>query len=337
MSMPSDSATVFNTALSAAAVGAAFRLGLLEELQAHGSFVLEDFLARRDLDRPSLSNLVVALEKIGVVVFDRQADRLATGPSFDDFRRNQGYFYWLSSGYGPMLQRLSELLHRDADIEPSRVRNAPDIAIAARDYGQRFVDPLFARLVGEAAPRVVADIGCGSAGRLVEIGREYPTLRGYGIEIDPQVGSAARRALREAGLADRFEIVVGDIGELEQRPGFEAVDLLFSFFVGHDFWPRNRCARVLADLRALFPTAQRFLLCDTYRSDALDADDLPIFTLGFELTHALMRQHVPSRGEWLDLFEETGWECADIKDVGIPYSSIFDLRKMQSRSTTSRP
>jgi hypothetical protein len=53
---------------------------------------------------------------------------------------------------------------------------------------------------------------------------------------------------------------------------------------------------------------------------------IPIFTLGFELTHAVMGQYIPLESEWLEVFDEAGWDCANAREVGIPFSKIFDLR-----------
>jgi hypothetical protein len=114
----------------------------------------------------------------------------------------------------------------------------------------------------------------------------------------------ARKAVEEAGLVDRIEIVHGDISALEagRFPGF---GLVFSFFLGHDLWPKEDCVRALDSLRSAFPDVRNFLLSDTYRSERVTHADTPIFTLGFEHTHALMDQYIPSVEEWRATFAET--------------------------------
>jgi hypothetical protein len=104
------------------------------------------------------------------------------------------------------------------------------------------------------------------------------------------------------------------------------VDVIFSFFIGHDLWPRADCLLTLARLRSAFPGARRFLLADTYRSDLPPADEAPIFTLAFETTHAVMGQYVPSLQEWDALFSESVWTCVGQRALDIPFSVIFDLR-----------
>jgi len=39
-----------------------------------------------------------------------------------------------------------------------------------------------------------------------------------------------------------------------------------------------------------------------------------------------MGQYIPSVAEWMDLFDEAGWQCVARRDIGIPFSAIFDLR-----------
>ena len=146
------------------------------------------------------------------------------------------------------------------------------------------------------------------------------------MEVNAGAVDLATRLVHDEGLADRISVTLADVTKLSPRPEWEDVDVLFCFFLGHDFWPRARCLETLRTLRTVFPRAGRFLLCDTYRSDLPPSQDLPTFTLGFEFTHAVMGQYIPSVAEWMDLFVEAGWTCVDRCDVDIPFSSIFDLR-----------
>ena len=97
--------------------------------------------------------------------------------------------------------------------------------------------------------------------------------------------------------------------------------------MGHDLWPRSQCIEILNRIHEAFPRAERFILADTYRSNLSDASESPTFTLGFEVTHAFMGQYIPSLSEWEELFAETHWRYAGRRDVELPYSSMFDLRR----------
>lgn len=322
--MSSETARLFNSTIAATAIAATFRLGFLEELERGDPVRLTDFCARHDVDPGSLRALVCALQFAGVVRFDEAAGVVSKGAAFAEAYAEKGYFYWLVAGYGPMLQHLAELAVNGSGNGP--LRNGAEIARAARDYGAAFVDRQFMEVLESEPFEVVADVGCGSAERLIQLARQLPDLRGVGVDIDDAVVELAKNRIAAAGLEGRLAVVPGDLKTMDSTPECEQVQVIFSLFMGHDLWPRPGCVEALARVRRIFPNAGRFLLCDTYRSDALTGKDIPIFTLGFELTHAVMRQYIPSVPEWMEVFEESGWTCAGRRDVDIPFSCIFDLR-----------
>lgn len=252
-------------------------------------------------------------------------ERAIAGGSFDDIYAEKGYFLWLVRGYFHLLENAASLSRQGALAEGPPRRDAEYIAIAGRDYGSRYVDRHFLDLLEEDTVGCAADLGCGSGERLLRLARRRPDLRGIGIEKSPAAVAVARAAIEEAAEGDRLEILQGDVAHLEPRPEFEPVDVAFSFFMGHDLWPRDACIEALRSIRAAFPGLRRFLLCDTYRSEG-ERREMPIFTLGFEFTHALMGQSIPSLSDWRGLFDEAGWECVREQPVGIPFSTIFDLR-----------
>lgn len=322
---------LFNSVVAGAAISAAFELGLFEELERKGTIHVPSYCDEANLHEPSVASIFRALACFNIVELSSDAGVVRRGPSFADAYREKGYFLWLIKGYGHLLQNLADLARRanrppDND-DPSFVRRSlKHIAMAGRDYGSQLVDPYFEDVLNEQHFTVACDLGCGSAERLLKIAKKHPGIRGIGLDIDAGVVTLARDRIREESLEDRVVAVAGNVTDLSPRPEFDDVDLLFCFFIGHDLWPRARCQQVLQRLLNIFPKAQRFLLCDTYRSDAAPSPHIPTFTLGFELTHAVMGQYIPSEAEWLALFEDTGWRCVGRQEVGIPFSAIFDLR-----------
>jgi hypothetical protein len=225
-----------------------------------------------------------------------------------------------------MLETLADIAREESRRGDFAGRDPRYIAIAGRDYGARFVEGEFRRTLAAFPFHTVCDLGCGSADRLIRLLRDHPEARGIGVELHPGTVALAREAVERSGLAARLRIVEADIARVEPDPGFAQVDLLLAFFNGHDLWPRERCRAALDRIHAAFPAARRFLLCDTWRSDLEAAAEPPTFTLGFELTHAAMGQYVPSAPEWRELFAETSWRLAGEHPIGIPFSTIFDLR-----------
>jgi phenylpyruvate C(3)-methyltransferase len=325
-----ETARLFNSALASFAISSAFELGLLEELHSKGMIHTHSFCDNADLHQPTVASVIHVLACFKIVELSSDAEFASRGPIFADVYRQKGYFFWLVKGYGSLLQNLAELAkcsNRSVDNDLSFVhRSLNHIAIAGRDYGSQFVDRYFEDLLDEQAITVACDLGCGSAERLLKMAKKYPGARGIGIDVSKEVLAVAQNRIEAESLQDRLMVIEADMKSLSPRQEFADVSLLFSFFLGHDLWPRPRCKEVFERLFTIFPHVQRFLFCDTYRSVATTSPDIPTFTLGFELTHAVMGQYIPSEAEWLTLFEETGWRCVAKLEVEIPFSAIFDLR-----------
>lgn len=311
----------FNGMVAAAAISAAFELGLLHELRQSASLSAQKFAEVHDLDLLPLNGLCGVLEHAQILHL--RGDTITPGPEFTDAWLNKGYFLWLVRGYGDVLRRTAELCHVSAGSAARQIRDGGWIASAGKDYGEHFVDPVLSAVMSDAGFTNVADLGCGSAGRLIELATHHPGGRFVGVEVNPGAADVARDAVHQAGLADRIQIVNADIAKLEAGQ-FPGIDLMMSFFLGHDLWPEEDCARTLRRLRAAFPDARTFLLSDTYMSPQ-GQSEIPIFTLGFEFTHALMRQYIPSLEEWRSFFATSEWRLAAVHDLAIPYSAIFEL------------
>jgi phenylpyruvate C(3)-methyltransferase len=312
----------FNGMVAAAAISAAFELGMLDELRQSASLNVQKFAEAHDLDLLALNGLCGVLERTRILCL--RDDAITPGPEFQDAWLNKGYFLWLVRGYGDVLRRTAELCQVSAGSAARRIRDGGWIASAGKDYGEHFVNPALSAVLSGTSFTNAADLGCGSAGRLIEMARQNPGGRFLGVEVNPGAVDVARNAVQQAGLADRIQIVNADIAELE--PGrFPGIDLMLSFFLAHDLWPEEDCARTFGRLRAAFPDAHTFLLSDTYMSPRNDRSEVPIFTLGFEFTHALMRQQIPSLEEWRSFFATTEWQLAAVHDLAIPYSAIFEL------------
>ena len=346
--MNAESSRLFNSFIGAAATSAAFETKLLDELEQNHSVYIADFCAREKLHQASLEAIVFALASFRIVTWDDSYKHVARGALFDDIYREKGYFLWLVRGYGYLWQNIADLVkseNRPADgtafvdkhfeevlssMRRERTfvhRSGAHIAAGGADYGVVFVDHHFDNVLCSMPFNCVADLGCGSARRLIGLAKKYPQMRGLGIDIDSDAVRHANESIGTAGLQQRISVRQADVGNLETSDEFSNVDVLSCFFMGHDLWPKANCLRVLTRLREVFPNAGRFLLCDTYRSDAKPSAEIPTFTLGFEFTHAIMGQAIPNVAEWEALFREAKWKLAQTIPIEIPFSVIFDLRR----------
>ncbi len=321
-----EAATLFNSTITAAAISLAFEIGLLNAIAEQGSISVGSFCQAHGLHIASVKSCLYALQCYDIVLPGAEKDTVQAGVNFGDIFRNKGYFLWLVGGYGKMLQNLTGSIRLEKRNGTVISRDGKSIAMAGRDYGAQFVDRHFTEVLEQMPFKVVADLGCGSGERLINLARQRDDLRCVGMDLNRDAVSLAQESVTAAGLENRVTILHADVSKLTPLEVFKDVEVLFCFFMAHDLWPRENCLMALRQIRAAFPNAKRFLLSDTYRSDLPPSRQTPIFTLGFELTHAVMGQYIPSVSEWAALFEDAGWNCVGRRDLDIPFSSIFDLR-----------
>lgn len=218
-------------------------------------------------------------------------------------------------------------------------RDPAAIAYACREANKEFFDPVFWKAVDGLNHKFhsVVDLGSGSGERLMQILDRHPGTTGIGIDIaGPSIKVATGEAL-ERGFGDRLSFIEGDVLELSYRDEFAKVDLLTSFLMGHDFWPRENCIATLQRLRKAFPRVHRFFLGDTTRilldsagsKHAVTEYNVHIFTLGFEFGHAMMGAFLPTMDDWEGVFEEGGWRCVKSHFIQPPsLSVIFELEHL---------
>jgi phenylpyruvate C(3)-methyltransferase len=321
-------AHIYNSAVAAWAIGAAWELGLLDELKSSGIVDASEFAARQRLDLPSTLGLVRALAAVEVV--ERNDTKVMPASNFAEVFRTRSFFHWLTRGNSALFASMPEVL-RIANRNGSFYRRDPAaIAFACREINCFCYDPWFWAAVDalEFDATMVADLGCGSGERVMRMVSRAVVARGLGIDIASPPLAAARSEAEKAGLRDRVTFLEADILTMEARPEFAEIDLITCFMMGHDFWPRQRCVYTLQRLSALFPNAQAFLLGDATRTIGVRDQDLPVFTLGFELAHDMMGSYMPTLADWESVFESSPWRLRKKHSIGISVGEvIFELER----------
>lgn len=316
----SSATNVFNSVIVGWAVKAAWQLGIFEEMNEQGELRLRPFAENHDLHMPSLAAVVRSLEYADIVATDDGV--LRRGVNYDQFEKAKGLFHWLTGGYGGLFNDLARITRNSQRLDDFIKRDSTAVSVACREVGATFMDENLYAMIDELGHKVIADLGCGSADRLVSIARQDPSVRCFGVDIAKDALAVAQQAVDEAGLTDRIGLIHADASELGERPELDSVELLTCFLMGHDFWPRENCVRVLRDLRANFPNLKHLLLGDTCRSVSTLQPTPPIFTLGFEVLHDVMGQYLPTEAEWLSVFAEAGWVCERQHTYAIPPATV---------------
>ncbi|MDM4719668.1 class I SAM-dependent methyltransferase [Micromonospora sp. WMMA1363] len=318
--------SIFNSAVGAWAIAAAWEIGMLDELKTTKEVNAVEFAAAHGLDAASMVGLSRALAAVEVV--EREGTVVRVSSNFDETYRTKSFFHWLVRGSAEIFRQMPHSLIKRNRVGAYYQRDSAAIAYACREINELCYDSTFwaaiARLGYDVG--VVADLGCGSGGRVIDVLNRYPSARGIGVDIARPALENARLDAATAGLAKRTTFLEADVLDLQPRPEFADVDLVTCFMMGHDFWPKDRCVATLRRLRECFPAARRLLLGDATRVEGVADTDLPIFVLGFELGHDLMDITLPTIAEWEGVFEEGGWHLVRTNRIEMTVGEvIFEL------------
>ena len=333
-------ANIFNSAIAAAGIGAAWELGLLDELRKQKQNLdVNEFATRHNLDSASMQGLAIALAAVDVVE-RRDQGTIVAGKLLDEAYKSKSLFHWLSLGSGSLFARMQYVLRNENRSGDNFYRRDPAaIAYACREINHEYFDPAFWKAMNglDYAPRSVVDLGSGSGERLMQILDRYPGATGIGIDVAGPANELAAREASERGFGDRLSFMHGDAREMGYCDAYAQVDLLTCFMMGHDFWPRGNCVTTLQRLRQAFPKVRRFLLGDATRilldgarsENAVSDDKIPVFTLGFEFGHAMMGVYLPTMEEWEGVFVEGGWRCVEKHLIeSLTLSVVFELEPL---------
>ena len=156
----------------------------------------------------------------------------------------------------------------------------------------------------------VMDVGGGLGVGLAAILKKHPHVQGILLEM-PHIVDRARAYLESQGVADRCEVVAGDI--------FEAVptgaDAYITKAILHD-WNDEDCHRILAAIRKSIPPHAKYLVVERLIRDVVDE-----VTIEANMTDMLLLTtfggRVRSEEEFRAMFARAGFELKTITPAGV--------------------
>ena len=105
------------------------------------------------------------------------------------------------------------------------------------------------------------EVGCGTGRHLLHLTKAFPDARCIGVDIDPTGMAAARAAIEAAGVADRVELIAGDVASAAPA---DSVDAVVMIEVLHEIAPAIRQQVIDACHRALRPGGWLLVVDETY-------------------------------------------------------------------------
>ena len=161
-------AAMFNSAVAAFAISAAWELGALDKLRDDGELDVAAFAQFRGLDVASTVGMFRALASVHVV--ERDDTKVTVGRHFDEVYRNRSFFHFATRGCGELFRQMPSVLVKQNRVGKFYRRDPAAIAYACREINQICYQPAFL----DAMDRLdfeftrVVDLGCGSGGRVID-------------------------------------------------------------------------------------------------------------------------------------------------------------------------
>lgn len=323
-----DATALFNGYIGASLAYSYDQLGIFAILRRSETSSLEEIIASTG----GHENRVRALLKAGVTLgYVRAAEgRYALTADGNEVARHAGYFTWGVGGYGKFFRELSALAVGNSGW--SHLRDGSMVALGSDQANASFMqEKLYSTLAGIKFTRI-ADLGCGNAGRLIEICRRNPGVNGVGIDINADAVTLARGNVAQHGMSERIELhcqnVLRAVTDASHSEAFRDVEVVTCFMMLHDLFSVEGMKDVLfARLRAAFPNVKYFVIADTVQMPGRDElSELPIFNIGFELLHAFMEVQIFPKKVYDDAFVKAGLEIAECIEFGTPNTYLYLLR-----------
>lgn len=340
---PPAAATIFNGYVLAHALFALWELDLLGRLGDPDGLASATVTAAG----PGAAALLDPLVAAGLAA--RSDGGWHATPAGADVIGEVGFFVWSVGGYGRVFRHGSGIssgrLSYGRDIRRDDAMVVTGSALAMRRHLAPQVQGIVAELRRGAGLRQVLDIGCGNARFLIELCRRYPEFSGVGVDISAAACALAEENVRAAGLAGRIRVLRADFRDAAgsdsasgtaatpvSAPASAAAEdpgtgLVTSFFMLHDLMAdAERTVRDLRTLRDRLPATARLLFADTVRREPGGDSELPIFSLGFHLAHALMGVRLWSTKDYDEVFAAAGLVVERRVETSIPSTWLYLLR-----------
>ncbi|MGW5679667.1 SAM-dependent methyltransferase [Streptomyces sp. NPDC003860] len=327
--VPVGASEAFNGYIAAHVVFGLDRLGMLDELDAHGSLRVSEFVQRGSLDEQLVHALLTAAESFGYLT---STDDLATlTDAGKEVALMRGFFTWSVGGYGKVLSSIQPLATGDLRYGVDVFRDEAMVALGSGQSHTFLMSSIFEDALADVEFGTIADLGSGVANRLCRVVKQHDGSRGVAIDISLPATRLARQNIHEHGLDDRVRAIQADVLDVVMRQKHQSeladIDTVMSFFLLHDLLadPATRSS-VLPRMREAFPGVRTFLLADTViRPKDTYQNSLPIFSAGYELAHALMGIPLHTRQAYEQLFADAGLQIRRVVPFGAAHTWLYTL------------
>ncbi|MBE1556835.1 methyltransferase domain-containing protein [Sporosarcina limicola] len=322
---------LFNGYVGANVAYALQKIGLFDFLKSGCKVKVEELAIQTDCDYSRL----VALLKVGHALgyIEKHKEGYVSITDMGETLIGQlGYFTWSVGGYGDLFRNLGNLATEGK--EWSHLRDEGEVAIGADINNRSFMEHLLFDVLDDLNFTTIADLGCGNGGRLVSLCNRYPNIKGVGIDISKDAINLANKNVKKNSFEDRIEMICTNVLDVVKNNNhnetLKNVEIVSSFMMFHDLYNIPAVWDVIFErIRETFPNIKYLLVADTVRmpDNYIEvSNELPIFSLGFELLHSYMDVKLPTKEEYDKAFTNAGLSIESCIEFGTPQTYLYLLR-----------
>lgn len=301
--------------------------GVMARLADGRRATLEELAEPGLLDPRILGFVCQYLRRLGYL--DGDAESIGLSPSGQRFWRDCAPVLELFRGYQPLFDSLGAELRGEARFGENLFRREDSVGRAFSELGRSFIFPIMAQILEQEGVRRMIELGCAEAELCRFVCERVPSFRCLGIDSSASVVAAAQSRVARAGLADRIEVIQGDIfrihavpGDLESYGAVTAIDLFHGFLLDGE----KGLVEMFRGLRARFPS-QLLLISEICLPSEARMRAIAYPNVEHELFHGLSRQQSFAPGQLEALLGDGGWRVERTWQLNELAGRVFALAR----------
>jgi SAM-dependent methyltransferase len=300
------------------------QLGVSYLLDRDAPCTAEELARAADIPLAGAATYARALLTAGLLIPAAQPDQFRPSPDLADRRYEAGYLSWALSANRPFIDHAPQFLRDQAAAAGAYQRDGRQVAVASGWVGSRGFYPAAVAAIRDHGPGRIADLGAGAGGLLIQLLQSGTARTAVALDISEAACAEARRAARQAGLAERLQVAHRSIQSLADDPGpVEGTDVVHAGFVLHDIAGQpDVLDAVLASCRRAMAPGGRLVITDAV-PNAPDPSERSFSALFTYLHDAFMGVCLPTEEEWLTAFRSAGFDHVTCTRHLFPAGRLF--------------
>lgn len=304
-----------------------------EKFKRYDNINKADFISLFDNDFQEqfhLDTLIKILIRVGFWHTTDQQNYVINADQ-QDWHDDRSFANWMVGGYGYLLSEIRNVSENNI-LDPLNMINGKYVALGSDQAYKSFMKNPFLDFIDSLEFESVVDLGCGNAGRLIDVCSRFPHSKGMGVDINSKAVELARKNVKSYNLQESIDIVCSDAiaSPINGRTNHKSPNIVMSFMMMHDLLSAYGSEHVTTALVKNFARPKYFLIADTHStSNNLDGVDNKIFTNAFELIHWSRGIRIFDEETYLSLFKHEGYRLEATWSLSVPNTKMFAYERIK--------